>query len=181
MQCISTNTLKLLLASDQTKGNLEFSVHTVANCQTNGIFWWINIVGILPSLGIWEVWNIKKHHLEGWIFLLLCPFVLCWRLELVHILCLWSHFWPQAEMSAVLCNKNDFVFAQPNFAHGLASLQIPHGATVKRMYIYNGNSLQDTKYVLERKSCPCSSHHLFSALPLLNRIVYFFASVWIFL
>lgn len=36
---------------------------------------------------------------------------------------------------------------QPNFAHGLASLQIPHGATVKRMYIYSGNSLQDTKYV----------------------------------
>ncbi|XP_069496147.1 phagosome assembly factor 1 isoform X2 [Ambystoma mexicanum] len=34
---------------------------------------------------------------------------------------------------------------EPNFAHGLASLQIPHGATVKRMYIYNGNSLQDTK------------------------------------
>lgn len=34
---------------------------------------------------------------------------------------------------------------QPNFAHGLASLQIPHGATVKRMYIYSGNSLQDTK------------------------------------
>ncbi|XP_014593863.1 phagosome assembly factor 1 isoform X1 [Equus przewalskii] len=34
---------------------------------------------------------------------------------------------------------------EPNFAHGLASLQIPHGATVKRMYIYSGNSLQDTK------------------------------------
>ncbi|KPP75940.1 hypothetical protein Z043_104765 [Scleropages formosus] len=34
---------------------------------------------------------------------------------------------------------------EPNFAHGLASLQIPHGATVKRMYIYTGNSLQDTK------------------------------------
>uniref|UniRef100_A0A096NJA7 Phagophore assembly factor 1 n=1 Tax=Papio anubis TaxID=9555 RepID=A0A096NJA7_PAPAN len=33
---------------------------------------------------------------------------------------------------------------EPNFAHGLASLQIPHGATVKRMYIYSGNSLQDT-------------------------------------
>ena len=36
---------------------------------------------------------------------------------------------------------------EPSFAHGLASLQIPHGATVKRMYIYSGNSLQDTKYV----------------------------------
>ncbi len=34
---------------------------------------------------------------------------------------------------------------QPNFAHGLASLQIPHGATVKRMYIYSGNNLQETK------------------------------------
>lgn len=34
---------------------------------------------------------------------------------------------------------------QPNFAHGLASLQIPHGATVKRMYIYTGNNLQETK------------------------------------
>jgi len=43
-------------------------------------------------------------------------------------------------------NKDDFLSLQPNFAHGLASLQIPHGATVKRMYIYNGNSLQDTKY-----------------------------------
>lgn len=50
-------------------------------------------------------------------------------------------------MSTVSCNKNDVVYPQPNFAHGLASLQIPHGATVKRMYIYNGNSLQDTKYV----------------------------------
>lgn len=53
----------------------------------------------------------------------------------------------EAEVSAVVYNKSDFVFPQPNFAHGLASLQIPHGATVKRMYIYNGNSLQDTKYV----------------------------------
>ncbi|XP_031471350.1 UPF0183 protein C16orf70 homolog isoform X3 [Phasianus colchicus] len=42
---------------------------------------------------------------------------------------------------------------EPNFAHGLASLQIPHGATVKRMYIYNGNSLQDTKAPLMPLSC----------------------------
>ncbi|NXD13613.1 CP070 protein, partial [Nothocercus nigrocapillus] len=42
---------------------------------------------------------------------------------------------------------------EPNFAHGLASLQIPHGATVKRMYIYNGNSLQDTKAPLMPPSC----------------------------
>ncbi|EHB08062.1 hypothetical protein GW7_04038 [Heterocephalus glaber] len=34
---------------------------------------------------------------------------------------------------------------ETNFAHGLASLQITHGATAKRMYIYSGNSLQDTK------------------------------------
>uniref|UniRef100_A0A8C9G455 Uncharacterized protein n=1 Tax=Pavo cristatus TaxID=9049 RepID=A0A8C9G455_PAVCR len=46
---------------------------------------------------------------------------------------------------------------EPNFAHGLASLQIPHGATVKRMYIYNGNSLQDTKYVwLVVRGASCS-------------------------
>lgn len=32
-----------------------------------------------------------------------------------------------------------------SFAHGLASLQIPHGATVERMYIYSGNSHQDVK------------------------------------
>ncbi|NXC12481.1 CP070 protein, partial [Corythaeola cristata] len=42
---------------------------------------------------------------------------------------------------------------EPNFAHGLASLQIPHGATVKRMYIYNGNSLQDTRAPLMPLSC----------------------------
>ncbi|XP_011852131.1 PREDICTED: UPF0183 protein C16orf70 homolog [Mandrillus leucophaeus] len=42
---------------------------------------------------------------------------------------------------------------QPNFAHGLASLQIPHGATVKRMYIYSGNSLQDTKAPIMPLSC----------------------------
>ncbi|XP_023374693.1 UPF0183 protein C16orf70 homolog isoform X2 [Otolemur garnettii] len=42
---------------------------------------------------------------------------------------------------------------EPNFAHGLASLQIPHGATVKRMYIYSGNSLQDTKAPLMPLSC----------------------------
>ncbi|KAM6945897.1 phagosome assembly factor 1 [Aplochiton taeniatus] len=34
---------------------------------------------------------------------------------------------------------------EPNFALGLASLQIPHGAMVKRMHIYTGNSLGDTK------------------------------------
>jgi hypothetical protein len=37
---------------------------------------------------------------------------------------------------------------EPNFAHGLASLQIPHGATVKRMFIYSGNSLQDIPRLL---------------------------------
>ncbi|XP_015423355.1 PREDICTED: UPF0183 protein C16orf70 homolog isoform X2 [Myotis davidii] len=42
---------------------------------------------------------------------------------------------------------------EPNFAHGLASLQIPHGATVKRMYIYTGNSLQDTKAPVMPLSC----------------------------
>ncbi|XP_015678427.1 UPF0183 protein C16orf70 [Protobothrops mucrosquamatus] len=42
---------------------------------------------------------------------------------------------------------------EPNFAHGLASLQIPHGATVKRMYIYSGNSLQDTKAPMMPLSC----------------------------
>ncbi|KAL6080297.1 hypothetical protein STEG23_010418 [Scotinomys teguina] len=42
---------------------------------------------------------------------------------------------------------------EPNFAHGLASLQIPHGATVKRMYIYSGNSLQDTKAPAMPLSC----------------------------
>ncbi|XP_034880924.1 UPF0183 protein C16orf70 homolog isoform X3 [Mirounga leonina] len=42
---------------------------------------------------------------------------------------------------------------EPNFAHGLASLQIPHGATVKRMYIYSGNSLQDTKAPVMPLSC----------------------------
>lgn len=47
----------------------------------------------------------------------------------------------------VLLDKTFVLCLQPNFAHGLASLQIPHGATVKRMYIYSGNSLQDTKYV----------------------------------
>lgn len=47
----------------------------------------------------------------------------------------------------IIVSSNAFIYPQPNFAHGLASLQIPHGATVKRMYIYNGNSLQDTKYV----------------------------------
>uniref|UniRef100_A0A7N6BRZ1 Uncharacterized protein n=1 Tax=Anabas testudineus TaxID=64144 RepID=A0A7N6BRZ1_ANATE len=34
---------------------------------------------------------------------------------------------------------------EPNFALGLASLQIPHGAMVKRMHIYTGNNLQETK------------------------------------
>uniref|UniRef100_A0A4W3HAM4 Phagosome assembly factor 1 n=1 Tax=Callorhinchus milii TaxID=7868 RepID=A0A4W3HAM4_CALMI len=42
---------------------------------------------------------------------------------------------------------------EPKFAHGLASLQIPHGATVKRMYIYTANSLQDTKAPLMPLSC----------------------------
>uniref|UniRef100_A0A3P9A6S3 Uncharacterized protein n=1 Tax=Esox lucius TaxID=8010 RepID=A0A3P9A6S3_ESOLU len=42
---------------------------------------------------------------------------------------------------------------EPNFAHGLASLQIPHGATVKRMYIYTGNNLQDTKAPLMPMAC----------------------------
>lgn len=37
---------------------------------------------------------------------------------------------------------------QPNFAMGLASLQIPHGALVKRMHIYTGNNLQETRYVI---------------------------------
>uniref|UniRef100_A0A8C5P264 Uncharacterized protein n=1 Tax=Jaculus jaculus TaxID=51337 RepID=A0A8C5P264_JACJA len=41
----------------------------------------------------------------------------------------------------------------PNFAHGLASLQIPHGATVKCMYSYSGNSLQDTKAPVMPLSC----------------------------
>uniref|UniRef100_A0A8D0AN25 Phagosome assembly factor 1 n=1 Tax=Sander lucioperca TaxID=283035 RepID=A0A8D0AN25_SANLU len=34
---------------------------------------------------------------------------------------------------------------EPNFAMGLASLQIPHGAMVKRMHIYTGNNLQETR------------------------------------
>uniref|UniRef100_A0A8D3E123 Phagosome assembly factor 1 n=1 Tax=Scophthalmus maximus TaxID=52904 RepID=A0A8D3E123_SCOMX len=34
---------------------------------------------------------------------------------------------------------------EPNFALGLASLQIPHGAMVKRMHIYTGNNLQETR------------------------------------
>uniref|UniRef100_A0A3B5B8D0 Uncharacterized protein n=1 Tax=Stegastes partitus TaxID=144197 RepID=A0A3B5B8D0_9TELE len=34
---------------------------------------------------------------------------------------------------------------EPNFAVGLASLQIPHGAMVKRMHIYTGNNLQETR------------------------------------
>ncbi|XP_072135497.1 phagosome assembly factor 1 isoform X1 [Mobula birostris] len=42
---------------------------------------------------------------------------------------------------------------EPKFAHGLASLQIPHGATVKRMYIYTANSLQDTKAPMMPLSC----------------------------
>ncbi|KAK6320251.1 phagosome assembly factor 1 isoform X1 [Coregonus clupeaformis] len=42
---------------------------------------------------------------------------------------------------------------EPNFAHGLASLQIPHGATVKRMYIYTGNNLQDTKAPVMPLAC----------------------------
>uniref|UniRef100_A0A8B9KSD7 Uncharacterized protein n=1 Tax=Astyanax mexicanus TaxID=7994 RepID=A0A8B9KSD7_ASTMX len=42
---------------------------------------------------------------------------------------------------------------EPNFAHGLASLQIPHGATVKRMYIYTGNNLQETKAPVMPLAC----------------------------
>uniref|UniRef100_A0A671M155 UPF0183 protein C16orf70 homolog n=1 Tax=Sinocyclocheilus anshuiensis TaxID=1608454 RepID=A0A671M155_9TELE len=42
---------------------------------------------------------------------------------------------------------------EPNFAHGLASLQIPHGATVKRMYIYSGNNLQETKAPVMPLAC----------------------------
>ncbi|XP_036810359.1 UPF0183 protein C16orf70 homolog isoform X3 [Oncorhynchus mykiss] len=42
---------------------------------------------------------------------------------------------------------------EPNFAHGLASLQIPHGATVKRMYISAGNNLQDTKAPVMPLAC----------------------------
>ena len=34
---------------------------------------------------------------------------------------------------------------EPNFAHVLASLQVPYRATVRWMYMYSGNSLQDTK------------------------------------
>uniref|UniRef100_A0A7N8YLA6 Phagosome assembly factor 1 n=1 Tax=Mastacembelus armatus TaxID=205130 RepID=A0A7N8YLA6_9TELE len=34
---------------------------------------------------------------------------------------------------------------EPNFALGLASLQIPHGAMVKKMHIYTGNNLQETR------------------------------------
>lgn len=63
---------------------------------------WINIVGILPSLGIWEWWNIKKHHLEGWVFLLLCSFVLCWRLELVSIYCV-SEAISDLKLKCLLC------------------------------------------------------------------------------
>uniref|UniRef100_A0A8C1GMH4 Chromosome 16 open reading frame 70 n=1 Tax=Cyprinus carpio TaxID=7962 RepID=A0A8C1GMH4_CYPCA len=42
---------------------------------------------------------------------------------------------------------------EPNFAHGLASLQIPHGATVRRMYIYSGNNLQETKAPVMPLAC----------------------------
>lgn len=55
------------------------------------------------------------------------------------------------EMPGLQCafSKTFILCLQPNFAHGLASLQIPHGATVKRMYISTvGNSLQDTKYAV---------------------------------
>lgn len=41
----------------------------------------------------------------------------------------------------------------PHYAHGLASLQIPNGATVEKMYIYTGNSLQDTRAPLMPLSC----------------------------
>uniref|UniRef100_A0A4W4HGH9 Uncharacterized protein n=1 Tax=Electrophorus electricus TaxID=8005 RepID=A0A4W4HGH9_ELEEL len=42
---------------------------------------------------------------------------------------------------------------EPNFAHGLVSLQIPHGATVRRMYIYTGNNLQETKAPVMPLAC----------------------------
>lgn len=48
---------------------------------------------------------------------------------------------------------------EPNFAHGLASIQIPHGAMVKRMYIYSGNSLQDTKAPPMPLSCYLGNVH----------------------
>lgn len=54
---------------------------------------------------------------------------------------------PESHALQRALSKIFVLYLQPNFAHGLASLQIPHGATVKRMYIYSGNSLQDTKYV----------------------------------
>ncbi|KAL7978703.1 hypothetical protein Chor_013192 [Crotalus horridus] len=62
---------------------------------------------------------------------------------------------------------------EPNFAHGLASLQIPHGATVKRMYIYSGNSLQDTKAPMMPLSC-CGPGVLADAkIRVSERCVYF--------
>ena len=42
---------------------------------------------------------------------------------------------------------------EPSFAHGLASLQTTQEAIVKRMYIYSGNSLQDTKVPMMPLSC----------------------------
>lgn len=44
---------------------------------------------------------------------------------------------------------------QPRYAHGLGSLQFPNGASpvVSRMYIYTGNSLDDTRYLF----CPVSA------------------------
>uniref|UniRef100_A0A8P4K133 Phagosome assembly factor 1 n=1 Tax=Dicentrarchus labrax TaxID=13489 RepID=A0A8P4K133_DICLA len=42
---------------------------------------------------------------------------------------------------------------EPNFAMGLASLQIPHGAMVKRMHIYTGNNLQETRAPVMPLAC----------------------------
>uniref|UniRef100_A0A665V4Z6 Chromosome 16 open reading frame 70 n=1 Tax=Echeneis naucrates TaxID=173247 RepID=A0A665V4Z6_ECHNA len=42
---------------------------------------------------------------------------------------------------------------EPNFALGLASLQIPHGAMVKRMHIYTGNNLQETRAPVMPLAC----------------------------
>ncbi|TNN49495.1 UPF0183 protein C16orf70 [Liparis tanakae] len=42
---------------------------------------------------------------------------------------------------------------EPNFAMGLASLQIPHGAMVKRMHIYTGNNLQETRAPTMPSAC----------------------------
>lgn len=40
--------------------------------------------------------------------------------------------------------SSSFFTAQPNLGF-LASPQIPHGAMVKKMHIYTGNNLQETR------------------------------------